>query len=152
MDGGEEEVMAKAPVARKQAMFREVDPKTEVAKSADSVEVQPELCHGSETIPRQIEDEKSNPRKIGDPQVDSIPLAALSADSISVEDFRAYLKEVGLTQRDFAKFARTPYDTVRGWARGSARIPGMAATVLVMLRRDKTLASTCRATGWDPLW
>lgn len=109
-------------------------------------------CHGSESIPRQIEEEKCFPGVLRDPEVDATQERVDMTDTVSVEDFRLYLKEVGMTQRDFSRFTRTPYDTVRGWARRAARIPGTAVTVLVMLRRDKVMAAACRGTGWEPLW
>jgi DNA-binding transcriptional regulator YiaG len=140
--------MAKAPVTRKMPYAKTRSDCGLVARE----ELQPKLCHGSESIPRQIEEEKSQPRVSRDPEVETTLEEADTADAISVDDLRAKLKEVGLTQRDFARFSRTPYDTVRGWFRRTARIPGLATTILVMLSRDKTLAQTCRATGWEPLW
>jgi DNA-binding transcriptional regulator YiaG len=148
--------MSKEPVKRR-PMFVRDGVKTE-AKRMNAVmpsragEMQPELCHGSESIPRQTEEEKSQPRVLRDTKVDAASAEVDIANDVSVDDLRAKLKEIGLTQREFSRFSRTPYDTVRGWFRGTHRIPGMATTVLVMLSRDATLAATCRATGWEPLW
>lgn len=141
----------KEPVKRKREMFAGVgggnstEPKVVVDK-----DTQP--CHGSKLIPRQIEKEKCFTGKSGDQKVDTTQEGVDMANTVSVDDLRSYLKDVGMTQRDFSRFTRTPYDTVRGWFRDRGAIRGSAVTVLVMLRRDKTLAATCRATGWESLW
>ena len=94
-------------------------------------------------------DKKSKPRKIGDK---ALKLSAKEPILVSVssDDFRRMLRRVGMTQRDFSRFARTPYSTVRDWATGHTRIPGAALTVLALLAWDQALASRCKLCGWAP--
>lgn len=91
---------------------------------------------------------ESKPRKIGDPEVD---VTRLRVD-IACPDFQSSLKRVGMSQKDFSKFTKTPYDTVRSWVKGEGKAQGSALTVLAMLERDSALASACRMNGWEPLW
>lgn len=146
--------MSKEPVVRKRTMYggigggNSTEPRPVATKEKhtnDSAMVGQNVAGGSKA-------EKSQPRKNGDPETSPTQEEVNMVNGVSIEDLRSYLKEVGMTQRDFSRFTRTPYDTVRGWFRDQGTIRGSAVTVLVMLRRDKTLAATCRATGWEPLW
>lgn len=160
----------KQPVTRQKSMFAPVKGSADCythsgfnTNPAKPKDAQPELCHGSgelnlsSAMVGQNAAGKSKTKSVRPVEKEHNPVDITSKETditttVSVDDLRAYLKEVGMTQKDFSRFTRTPYDTVRGWFRDLGAIRGSAVTVLVMLRRDKTLAATCRATGWEPLW
>jgi|WetSurMetagenome_2_1015567.scaffolds.fasta_scaffold00674_37 DNA-binding transcriptional regulator YiaG len=149
--------MAKLPVARKKSMFAEA---VEGKPSANSV--QPELCHGSgelnlssamvgQNVAGEKDtkclidtEEKSNPRKIGDP-------VSVRHRKVSVNAFRSGLSLQRMTIADYARLTGTPENTVKSWSSGRTEAPGAAQAVLEMLDLEPGLAERLRSAGWEPL-
>jgi DNA-binding transcriptional regulator YiaG len=153
--------MAKEPVKRKAPMFAVKGSAGSTTDSGFNTNpVQPELCHGSESIPRQSNDVGSKPRKTGDIAVGQTPfdvdptLSQKVADDrglISPTELRDVIKGLGMTQKQFAEFIMTPHDTVKGWLKGKYHIHGAAATVAILMHSNPSWADVCRKRGWKAI-